>query len=95
MKSAFIFFLIFCEFSHWLFVRQGQGHYVWPGGELDTQGGVGHLTGASWTLYQVLGMKQLDVDVSPPAFVWTPYLALTLLTFDLDPMTFDLDPCSL
>ncbi len=31
-------------------------------------------------------MKQLDVDVSPPAFVWTPYLTLTLVTFDLDPM---------
>ena len=30
-------------------------------------------------------MKQLDVDVSPPAFVWTPYLTLTLVTFDLDP----------
>ncbi len=23
-------------------------------------------------------MKQLDIDVSPPAFVWTPYFTLTL-----------------
>ncbi len=29
-------------------------------------------------------MKQLDVVVSPPAFVWDPYLALTRVTFDLD-----------
>ncbi len=39
-------------------------------------------------------MKQLDVDVSPPAFVWKPYLTL-LSTFDLDPVTFDLEPCDL
>ncbi len=30
-------------------------------------------------------MKQLDVVVSPPAFVWNPYLTLTHVTFDLDP----------
>ncbi len=30
-------------------------------------------------------MKQLDVDVSPPAFVWNPYLTLTQMTFDLGP----------
>ncbi len=30
-------------------------------------------------------MKQLDVAVSPPAFVWNPYLTLTHMTFDLDP----------
>ena len=30
-------------------------------------------------------MKQLDVDVSPPAFVWNPYLTFTNVTFDLDP----------
>ena len=30
-------------------------------------------------------MKQLDIDVSPPAFLWDPYLALTNVTFDLDP----------
>ncbi len=30
-------------------------------------------------------MKQLDVDVSPPAFVWNPYLTSANLTFDLDP----------
>ncbi len=30
-------------------------------------------------------MKQLDVDVSPPAFVWNPHLTLAKVTFDLDP----------
>ncbi len=35
-------------------------------------------------------MKQLDVVVSPPAFVWNPYLTLTPVTFDLDHVTFDL-----
>ncbi len=30
-------------------------------------------------------MKQLDVVVSPPAFVWDPNLTLTHVTFDLDP----------
>ncbi len=51
-------------------------------------------------------MKQLDVDGSPPAFVWNPYLTMTLVTFDLDPVTFillvnvstsdpDLNPCEL
>ena len=30
-------------------------------------------------------MKQLDVVVSPPAFVRNPYLTLTHVTFDLDP----------
>ncbi len=32
-------------------------------------------------------MKQLDVDVvvSPPAFVWDPNMELTHMTFDLDP----------
>ncbi len=29
-------------------------------------------------------MKQLDVDVSPPAFLWDPHLNLTDVTFDLD-----------
>ena len=29
-------------------------------------------------------MKQLDVDVSPPALVWNPYLTFTNVTFDLD-----------
>ncbi len=33
-------------------------------------------------------MKQLDVVVSPPAFLWDPYLPLTL-TY----MTFDLEIC--
>ncbi len=28
-------------------------------------------------------MKQLDVDVSPPAFLWDPHLNLTNVTFDL------------
>ncbi len=32
-------------------------------------------------------MKQLDVVVSPPAFVWDIDLTLTHLTFDLDPGT--------
>ena len=27
-------------------------------------------------------MKQLDVVVSPPAFIWNPYLTLTHVTFD-------------
>ncbi len=30
-------------------------------------------------------MKQLDVVVSPPAFVWDPNLTLTHVTFDLNP----------
>ncbi len=30
-------------------------------------------------------MKQLDVVVSPSAFVWNPHLTLTHVTFDLDP----------
>ncbi len=30
-------------------------------------------------------MKQLDVDVSPPAFLWDPYLNLANVTFDLHP----------
>ncbi len=30
-------------------------------------------------------MKQLDVDVSPPAFLWDPHLNLANMTFDLDP----------
>ena len=30
-------------------------------------------------------MKQLDVVVSPPDFVWDPYMALTNVTFDPDP----------
>ena len=32
-------------------------------------------------------MQQLDVDVSPPAFIWNPHLTMTLVTFDLDPVT--------
>ncbi len=36
-------------------------------------------------------MKQLDVVVSPPAFVRNPYLTLTHVTIDLDPVTFDLE----
>ena len=35
-------------------------------------------------------MKQLDVDVSQPAFVWNSELTLTHMTFDLDLQTFDL-----
>ncbi len=30
-------------------------------------------------------MKQLDVVVSPPTFVWDPYMTLTNVTFDPDP----------
>ena len=30
-------------------------------------------------------MTQLDVAVSPPAFVWNPYLTLNNVTFDPDP----------
>ena len=30
-------------------------------------------------------MKQLDVVVSPPAYVWDPNLTLTHVTLDLDP----------
>ena len=33
-------------------------------------------------------MKQLDIVRRPPTFVWTPYLTLTRVTYDLDP--FDL-----
>ncbi len=29
-------------------------------------------------------MKQHDVDVSPPAFLWDPHLNLANVTFDLD-----------
>ncbi len=29
-------------------------------------------------------MKQLNVVVSPPAFLWDPYLTLTHVIFDLD-----------
>ena len=35
-------------------------------------------------------MKQLDVDVNPPAFVWDPYFIMTLVTLDLDPVTLTL-----
>ena len=38
-------------------------------------------------------MKQLGIDVSPPDFVWNPYLTLTNVTFDLDDL--DLEPCHL
>ncbi len=34
-------------------------------------------------------MKQLDVDVSPPAFLWDLNLTLANVTFDLDPYDFD------
>ncbi len=40
-------------------------------------------------------IKQRYVDVSPPAFVWKPYLTLNPKTFDLDPVTPDLDSCDL
>ncbi len=40
-------------------------------------------------------MKQLDVVVSPPAFVWFPYMTLTNVTFDLTHVTFDIDICDL
>ena len=30
-------------------------------------------------------MKQLDVVVSPPAFIWDPYLTLINVAFDPDP----------
>ncbi len=30
-------------------------------------------------------MKQLDIVVSPPTFVWDPNLTLTHVTVDLDP----------
>ncbi len=35
-------------------------------------------------------MKQLDVVVSPPAFLWDPYLTLTNVIFDLDILTYRL-----
>ncbi len=35
--------------------------------------------------YFILKMKQLDVVMSPPAFVRNPYLTLTHVTFELDP----------
>ena len=34
-------------------------------------------------------MRQLDVDVSPPAFLWDLYLTLANVTFDLNPCDFD------
>ena len=37
-----------------------------------------------WQLVHMLKMKQLDVVVSPPAFLWDPYLTLTYEIFDLD-----------
>ena len=40
-------------------------------------------------------MKQLDVVVSPPAFVWNPYLNSTNATFYLTHVTFDLDICGI
>ncbi len=36
-------------------------------------------------------MKQLDVDVSPPAFVWKPLL-IVARPLTLNHATFDLDP---
>ena len=36
-------------------------------------------------------MKQLDIVVSPHAFVWNSYLTLTHVTFDLTHVTFDLE----
>ena len=30
-------------------------------------------------------MKQLDVVMSPPDFVWGPYMTLAHVTFDLEP----------
>ncbi len=41
-------------------------------------------------------MKQLDVVVSPPAFLWNPYLTLTFLWdpyLTLTNVIFDLDIC--
>ena len=48
------------------------------------------IKGVPYTTYLVYHktmriMKQLDVVVSPPAFVWNSYLTLTHVTFDLDP----------
>ena len=40
-------------------------------------------------------MKQLDVVVSPPAFLQNPYLTLISVTYDPDHVTFDLDICDL
>ncbi len=40
-------------------------------------------------------MKQPDVVVSPPAFVWDPYLTLTHVTSDLDPRDLCSGFCSL
>ncbi len=36
------------------------------------------------TIQKKVEMKQLDVVVSPPAFLWDPYLTLTNVIFDLD-----------
>ena len=33
----------------------------------------------------IINMKQLDIYVSPPAFVWNPYMTLPNVTFNLDP----------
>ena len=40
-------------------------------------------SGTIESYYFKVKMKQLDIDVSPSAFVWNPHL------------TFDLDPCDL
>ncbi len=41
-------------------------------------------TWSTWHKWDFIIMKQLDVVVSPPAFVWDPNLTLTHVTFDLD-----------
>ncbi len=40
-------------------------------------------------------MKQVDVDVSPPAFVLDPLLDIDLVGLGLDPVNFNIDPCDL
>ncbi len=41
-----------------------------------------HLTKTVLHFFLLEKMKQLDDDVSPPAFVWNPYLGLVNLTFE-------------
>ncbi len=39
----------------------------------------------NWNIKTMKKIRQLDVVVSPPAFLWDPNLTLTHVTFDLDP----------
>ncbi len=65
-------------------LAKGTGHCFWPGGpEEKWEGGA---TKIFFGTESELGkMKQIDVDVSPPANIMGLRLTLTCVTFDLDP----------